>query len=144
MADASRGAECGPSLDGVRESAAAVRTLLMEKGTLAAKFRLAPPDPPAVAERVSPFVARVLSQDGGSSLAHSVECRGRICKVVVLRPPEQANNRFGYASPCTSQSMSEVMEFSWTQTNIAIQKREPLTGQYSWEDECFIKLKDQP
>jgi hypothetical protein len=126
----------------IRERAAALRALLLEKGTLAVKFRLATPDPPALADRVSPYVASVLAHDAGPPLAHSVECRGRICKIVVLRPPVQALDRFGYPSPCTSHSMNPVMAYSWTQTNVAIHKREPLTGQYSWEDECFIKLKD--
>jgi hypothetical protein len=134
---------CGPPVEKVRQRAAALRALLIDKGTLAIKFRLATPDPPALAERVSHHVANVLSGDAGSSLPHSVECRGRICKVVVVRPPDQALDRFGYPTPCTSQSMNPVMAYSWTQTNVAIQKREPLTGQYSWEDECFLKLKDR-
>jgi hypothetical protein len=134
---------CDRELQQVQEGAAALRALLTDKGTLSVKFRLATPDAPAVSERVSPYVARVLAQNGGLALPHSVECRGGICKVVVVRPPEHAFNRYSHPSPCTSTAMEAVMAHSWTWAGVAVFKREPMTGRYSWEDECFVKVKDR-
>jgi hypothetical protein len=132
---------CSPVVAAAGERAASLERLLKTRGNLAARFRLSRPDPPDVAAHVSEVVARTLADDPEVP-PHSVECRQGICKIVVLRPPEQAIDRFDHVSPCTSRAMGAIMAYSWTQTNIAVNKREPLTGRHSWEDECFIRLRE--